>query len=242
MMVANMAGPGKGCESRCKLWGVYSLLYGDRGAFTGHGMLVMILALQHRGAAFGMEQLFVEYGGYGLSWPSIFTAHELKVCFSINFRKPDSKSLHYHGYHCKLLSTYCSQRKVKWPEGVFWWSQIEAGICSQAGNEDLGQMETGRWRKHESFYDQYWQLECQWFLSCVHLDRGFKKKGKYLRFTFYCFLWNWCALLNKTLKRTTRAFNFSWIVQLHPTQCMLAGSDFFRLNGKYVIGCPGPTW
>ena len=59
MMVANMDGPGKGCESRCKLWGVYSLLYGDRGAFTGHGMLVMILVLQHWGTAFDLEQLFV---------------------------------------------------------------------------------------------------------------------------------------------------------------------------------------
>ena len=36
-------------------------------------------------------------------------------------------------------------------------------VCSQAGNEDLGQMETGRWRKHEGFYDQYWQMEGQWF-------------------------------------------------------------------------------
>ena len=35
-----------------------------------------------------------------------------------------------HGYYCQLLSTYmhCFQRKVKWPEGAFCWSQSEAGM------------------------------------------------------------------------------------------------------------------
>ena len=34
-------GLARGSESRCKLWGVYSLLYGHWGAFTGHGMHVI---------------------------------------------------------------------------------------------------------------------------------------------------------------------------------------------------------
>ena len=155
MMVANMDGPGKGCESRCKLWGVYSLLYGDRGAFTGHGMLVMILGLQHWGTAFGLEQLFVVTEGNVWVDPVCLYCSWAQSLFSINFRKPDFKSLKME-IVMDIIVNYClptAFREIWSDQRAFSGEAKAKQVCSQAGNEDLGQMEPGRWREHEGFYD-----------------------------------------------------------------------------------------
>ena len=53
-----------------------------------------------------------------------------------------------------VIANYCLPTvfRERWSDQRAFSGEAKAKqVCSQAGNEDLGQMETGRWRKHEGF-------------------------------------------------------------------------------------------
>ena len=54
-----------------------------------------------------------------------------------------------------IIVNYClpTAFREKWSDQRAFSGEAKTKqVCSQAGNEDLGQVETGRWRKHKGFF------------------------------------------------------------------------------------------